>query len=501
MKKLIAILLLMSLLLMCGCQRTGKDGNPLKIAKNGTVTAQVNGEKVVFKPWKEAGLPTSGDYYLTKDVALTAGVELTGDLRLCLRGHNITVEKGAKFPNLISVPAGMGLTLFDVGENAGTVVAGESFNSKVGTVSCIAAHGKVLLEGINMDATNIHLDDIASGLCVYLHEGAEMTMNGGRMTGGINWNGKDFTGEEETPYMGDGGCLYVGKGAVCYINGATLTSGSAARGGNIFVAGDSEKKGKLVIKDSVITEGESLYSGGNIYVQGEFEMDNTTLSAGESYGHGGNIFVSGKLVINSGIITDGKADINGKQGRKGGNISINGLEADVYINNAKILNGKAETKEDYGGNIGIHGEGARSFLMENSELKGGVGHRGGNFYIGHISKEINPENLDYTLNNVIMSEGTTTYRGTNICLDSNYEDDTINLTMNQCQMLATEDSGTDNIAVGAGAEDITYCNIVMNGGKVTGGVLTIYGKGTLTTNGTEIPFNDHGGSGTLTVNP
>ncbi len=48
-------------------------------------------------------LPTEGNYYLTSDVALSAGVTLTGDLDLCLDGHRIynAPAQGTKTPGEI----------------------------------------------------------------------------------------------------------------------------------------------------------------------------------------------------------------------------------------------------------------------------------------------------------------------------------------------------------------------------------------------------------------
>lgn len=45
---------------------------------------------ITFAKWNNAGaMPTSGNYYLNADVTLTATATLTGDLNLCLNGHNL----------------------------------------------------------------------------------------------------------------------------------------------------------------------------------------------------------------------------------------------------------------------------------------------------------------------------------------------------------------------------------------------------------------------------
>ena len=51
----------------------------------------------LWSPWTDATtLPTSGQYYLTTDVNLTAAVKTTGDLKLCLNGCTVTAPASAR---------------------------------------------------------------------------------------------------------------------------------------------------------------------------------------------------------------------------------------------------------------------------------------------------------------------------------------------------------------------------------------------------------------------
>jgi len=68
---------------------------------------------VTWQPWSNATtLPTSGQYYLTTDVTMSAQVKTTGNLKLCLNGHTVTATGGARH---IMVGYGYTLDLSDCG--------------------------------------------------------------------------------------------------------------------------------------------------------------------------------------------------------------------------------------------------------------------------------------------------------------------------------------------------------------------------------------------------
>ena len=51
---------------------------------------------MIFQAWEsDTSLPESGNYYLTKDVTITAQAAVRSDLNLCLNGHTVTVQDGA----------------------------------------------------------------------------------------------------------------------------------------------------------------------------------------------------------------------------------------------------------------------------------------------------------------------------------------------------------------------------------------------------------------------
>ena len=100
MKKLICILLVLLLLTACGAPAAPAE------TTIGKVTAQLDGAEVVFEPWNEAGIPTSGDYYLTADVELAETVTVSGTLRLHLNGHTVLAKKDEPLGNMFVIPAG-----------------------------------------------------------------------------------------------------------------------------------------------------------------------------------------------------------------------------------------------------------------------------------------------------------------------------------------------------------------------------------------------------------
>lgn len=542
MKKLICIVLAMLLLTACGAPAAETTGTAAP-AQTGPVQATLGGQQVTFEAWEQAGVPTSGDYYLTQDVVLEAPVQVGGNLRLHLNGHNITVANGVEVGSLFMIPAGSAMTVYDepLAEDftidydleykeeaeavvtCGTITSNRSFSGKVTVSSMFMVGGELTIAGGHVDASAINLEDRANGAVAYVQEGGKFTMDGGLITGGLTWSfkkpeaattpaatteGTDATEptepvEEvtEPEYYGYGGAIYVGKGALCTINGGWIWRGSAAYGGNIYVAGDDTGAGKLVINGGTLLAGEATTQGGNVCVDGEAEIYGGLLDAGQSYGHGGNIFVSGKLTMDGGKLYRGACDLNSKQGKRGGNLAVNGLNAIIKITNSEILDGTASCKETHGGNIGVFGYGAREFEVgEGTVITGGKGHRGGNIYIGHLNKDVPEENIDYVFTKVTMGGGSTTYRGSNICTDTKNNDRRILVTFNECTA-NVEVASELSIAAGAGAPDIARVDFIINGGTWTGGGFNIYQYCTVTCNGVTLVDCSYSGNGKYYENP
>ena len=516
MRKLICIMLAM--LLLCGCGAQPVD-EPTESTWDGLHRAQIQGQEVVFEAWEQEGLPTEGCYDLTKDVVLTERFTVAGELMLHLNGHTVQGEKKVDFGSMIDVAAGGTLVIYDDSESAGAVVSPRSITGNPTVKSLFCVSGTLTLAGGTVDATEVSLEDVANGAAFYVCDGGVLNVTGGTVIGGTTicysldprtlldeesakdqLQGQDQPQEEpEIPeLLGKGGSIYVSKGGVCHVSGGTIRNGIAGLGGNIYTEADSEKPGKLVVSGGLITEGESVFHGGNIYNDGIVEMSGGEVSLGTAYCNGGNFFVAGRLEMTGGVISKGCSDPNSKGGKRGGNLCVNGLEAVVRIANASILDGTATGGEGFGGNISVMGQCAREFSVTDTTISGGRAHRGGNLYFGTLAKDVSRDNLDFYMSNVTVFDGSASYRGANLCMDSDLRGVYVNLVMDNSTF--RHETG-ETVSLGAGAALDTWATLTMNGGAIEGGSLTLYTDSVLTANGAKLTMDSHGGDGQLIVNP
>lgn len=554
MKKLICIVLALLLLTACGANSEPKAD---------TKTAQVQGREVQYSAWEGDTVPSEGSYYLTRDMELSQMVELTGDLDLHLNGHSIIAAHGQIINHLFRIPAGLTMTVYDeplaedpfaefdpdldAGEEqvftvpGGAIVSSRCFSGKVTVSSMFHVEGTLVVAGGHIDASLINLEDRANGLVANVL--GNMEVCGGVITGGTTWNFVPETPVATTPattpaettppattpaetvpgettpattapaeteppetepvepeipeVYGKGGSIYVAAGGSCTVSGGTLYGGSAQDGGNIHVAQDA----KLTITGGRLLGGEATLRGGNVYVAGTLEMSGGRMDWGDSYGDGGNLFVAGQLYMTGGELLGGEADLNLLGYKYGGNIAVDGIDAIVKITNARILDGTAACKESHGGNISVIRYAAKEFEVgEGTYIYGGIGHRGGNVYIGHFKKDIPLENTDFVFTKVEMNGGNTSYRGANMCSDTKNAKRPVQVTFNDC-IMGVEDGSELNLAIGAGATDVTQCIITINGGTFTGGGINLYGSSRTTATGVTYVECSVGGSGEYIENP
>lgn len=516
MKKVVCVLLAL-VLLLCGCGAPAA-GKETESTQNRSFRAQIGGEEVAFEAWEQEGLPTEGCYYLTQDVVLTEPVTVSGQLKLHLNSHTVQADGKTDYGSLFFVPAGGELVLYDEAEGTGAVISPRSITAKPIVTSMFAVGGTVTLAGGTVDASAINIEDVGNGAAFYVQTGGVLNVIGGTLIGGtticysldpmisVDEDAAQSTDQEEqaeqeepktVELFGKGGSVYIAKGGLCNVNGGTIQNGMAGLGGNIYTEEDLENPGVLNLTGGMITGGEALFHGGNVYNAGTVQMSDGEISLGQAYNHGGNLFVSGTLEMTGGIISGGHCAANGMSGKRGGNILVSGDNAVIHISNAQLIDGNASGSENFGGNISVILRGAREFVVTDTTITGGMGHRGGNIYIGNLEKTVNDENLDYTMSNVTVSNGTCSYRGSNICLDSDVKAKPITLDMDNCDLIASESSSSDNLAIGAGATYITYCHVTMNGGSIQNGILTIYGVATLTVKDTEMTMDTCGGGGEI----
>ena len=531
MKKLICLLL--AALLLVGCGGEGESAASTKPAVPTAVLA--DGTALTLAPWQEAGLPTEGAWYLTADVELTEPLTVTGQLQLHLNGHTVTGAADVNFGNLITVRKGGSLWIFEEAGGAGTVLSPRSISAKPFIKHVILAEGTVNLVGGTVDASPVNVEDVTNGAGVYVPEGGLLNIMGATVIGGTVWcqslqptapavEIEDPTAttppdqadpslteptegtepavsteptEPEEPeileLLGKGGAVYIAAGGKCVLSDGLVTTGSAGLGGNFYV----EQGALLEQTGGSIESGEALFSGGNLYIAGTVKVSAGEIALGTSFNHGGNITLEGTLEMTGGTIREGRC---GESGKRGANLLVNGLEAVVNISNAQILDGDGTGKENFGGNISVIGQCAREFSITDTTISGGRGHRGGNVYFGTLAKNVNPENLDFYMKNVTISDGLCSYKGDNICMDSDLKGVYVNLVMDNCTIIEENEAG-ESISLGAGAAVDTWATIIMNGGALEGGNVSLYKDAFFTANGTRLDEQSVGGPGNVEINP
>jgi hypothetical protein len=252
--------------------------------------------------------------------------------------------------------------------------------------------------------------------------------------------------------------------------GGTIEKGYATeKGGNINI----QPSKTLNMSGGTVTDGFAGSHSGNIYINdnGLCSITGGLVTKGTTNGQGGNMAVTGKLHITGGEVSDGLADVDLSNAGHGGNIWISGANAEFIVKNAKILNGGRLNYEVYGGNIFVNNNGAKVFeIGEGAVISGGKAHRGGNIYIGHLTRNFNT----YKITGGTITGGSASYLGTNIVLFGTSEANMPVLTISGGEI--KEAGNGINVALGASTSNC-YAKVIMTGGSVTGGRLVVYPGG------------------------
>ena len=91
-------------------------------------------DDIVYISWPENASGTTlsdGNYVLTEDVTLTAGVKIDGNVNLCLNGHTLTINPSSSttYKNLFYVNSGKTLSIYDCAGN-GKITGGQGYNDR-----------------------------------------------------------------------------------------------------------------------------------------------------------------------------------------------------------------------------------------------------------------------------------------------------------------------------------------------------------------------------------
>ena len=220
------------------------------------------GTSITFKEWTGAEaekmypdtgataancLPSSGDWYLTKPVTLTATHEVDGGkLNLCLNGNSVTLGADGE---VFSIKNGGVLNLTDC-KGTGSITHADSKN---GTgVSVGAGSGETAAGTFNLYNGSITGNRNTNG-----NGGGVSVLSGGK----FNMYGGSITKNEAAT----GGGVYVADNAAVTIGGGSITNNEAATGGG----GMTVEKCQVTLSGRVtITDNKSAGVASNLYIKG-----------------------------------------------------------------------------------------------------------------------------------------------------------------------------------------------------------------------------------------
>lgn len=279
---------------------------------------------------------SEGTYYLDDNLTLNKGIQVQGNVTLCLNGHEIRSEGSY----VIQTPWSGTVTFTLCDCKAGGKIA-HTVNSSSNSA------------GVNFNNTSTSLQTFImyngcitqnKGSGVYLYQNTSFTMYGGSIT----QNGYNNTSQ----WGVSGGGVCVHSEATFTMYGGTITENYGDYGGGVYVAGASGETygaGNFTMSGGTITKNHAGKIGGGIYsnsnnisIYGGSVTDNSVTKNGKA----GGIYVSSSDTLTVG----GNVNISGNwKGEKNGSISNNNAN-NVYLPaNSTITIEKALT----GSSIGV----------------------------------------------------------------------------------------------------------------------------------------------------
>lgn len=267
----------------------------------GTEAQKHNGENYDY-------ILQGGTYYLDDNLTLNKGIQVQGNVTLCLNGHEIRSEGSY----VIQTPWSGTVTFTLCDCKAGGKIA-HTVNSSSNSA------------GVNLNNTSTSQQTFImyngcitqnKGSGVYLYSNTSFTMYGGSITGNTLTDAPTF-----------GGGVYVHSGATFTMYGGDITKNKADYGGGVSTSGDTAN---FTMYGGSVTENHANKSGGGIYstsdnisIYGGSVTDNSVTKRGKA----GGIYVS-----DSGTLTvGGNVNISGNwQGDSEESGSKNNVYLDYY---------------------------------------------------------------------------------------------------------------------------------------------------------------------------
>lgn len=281
---------------------------------------------VDFKEWSSGdSLPTStGNYYLTKNVTLSTGQPITGDVTLCLNGYKIKAAPGVTVNGTLTITDCVGSGSI-VG--ADKQLTGVKIQNNAGTLNLYGGTIKDFAKGVENSGTfNMY--------------GGTITKNsqGVSNTGTFNMHGGTITGNSGTcngAGVSNDGSFTMSGGDITY-NTASKNSNNNGYGGGVCNNGSFEMAG------GTIKGNEAKQCGGGVYNNNHFEMTGGTIeqNTAKNYGGGGVYSGSNSTYIYGGRITNNAysfgGDVyaaSGKGVHLKGNVTIGGDRSNGLLTN------------------------------------------------------------------------------------------------------------------------------------------------------------------------
>ena len=207
--------------------------------------------EVDFKKWDSGdSLPTSGNYYLTKNVTLSTGQPITGDVTLCLNGYKIEAAPDAIDNILVN-----------------------------GTLTITNCVGSGSIVGVDKKLTGVKIQNNAGTLNLYggtirnfakgVENNGTFNMYGGKLTKnsqGVS-NQRTFNMHGGTITENSGNCNGAGvyNSGSFTMSGGDITSNTASQGSGIGYGGGVYNGGYFKLTDGTITGNEAKQYGGGVY--------------------------------------------------------------------------------------------------------------------------------------------------------------------------------------------------------------------------------------------
>ena len=258
------------------------------------VNGHTHGADITFQPWTETDkLPTSGNYYLTRNVTLTKNATLQ-NANVCLNGYTVTLSNVGRIMSSGTTQ----LTDCSVGGKL------ESYSGKANGGVAISNGNTFCLYGGTFNGVKVEIGQTGGGT---------FNMYGGKITGNtkgtvvgqsktsknttitINMYGGEISGNHISENQGGG--VFVGSGNQFNMYGGTIQNNSAVDGGGVYIAPaeNAYSAGEMTICGDAVIQGNNKAGG---------VTNNVSLPSGKQ------ITISGELVKNANIGVTTRANLS-----------------------------------------------------------------------------------------------------------------------------------------------------------------------------------------------